>query len=87
MKCIFLGKFSTFLTGKLGEVQDFIKKELIGGLRDVVQGVEGLIPLKALGVDTLIPLPDYYQALFDSTSKAVDGLSQIVDATSMYQIG
>ncbi|XP_013161548.1 PREDICTED: carboxylesterase 3 [Papilio xuthus] len=80
-KAVF-GKFSTFLTGKLGEVQDFIKKELIGGLRDVVQGVDGLIPLKALGVDSLIPLPDYYQALFDSTSKAVDGLSQIVDATS-----
>ncbi|XP_041968305.1 liver carboxylesterase 1F [Aricia agestis] len=75
------GKYAKFLTEQLTAVKDFIKKDLIGGLKGVVKGVEGLNPLKIAGIQQVIPLPDYYQALFDSTFNAIDGLSQIVDAT------
>ncbi|XP_047531507.1 carboxylesterase 5A [Vanessa atalanta] len=71
------GKYNKFLTEKLTAVKDFIKKDLIGGLRDAVTDIQKLLP----GVQSVLPLPDYYQAIFDSSLKAVDGLSEIVEAT------
>lgn len=75
-----LGKYSGLLTSKLKDVQDFIKNDVIGGLRGVVSGVRGLVPsLEQLPVG--LPLADYYQTLFDSSFNAVDGLLQIAEAT------
>ncbi|XP_037303127.1 acylcarnitine hydrolase [Manduca sexta] len=81
-KAVF-GKYNQFLTGQLQLVKDFIKKDLIGGLQGVVSGVEGLLPINA-AVQSLLPiaLPDYYTAVFNATLQTVDGLSEIVEATS-----
>ncbi|CAG4934115.1 unnamed protein product [Parnassius apollo] len=79
-KAVF-GKYAKFLIDQLSAVKDFIKKDLIGGLRNVVHGVEGLIPINPEGSKLILPLPDYYQALFDSSLKAIDGLTQIAEAT------
>ncbi|XP_072929345.1 carboxylesterase 3 [Epargyreus clarus] len=78
---VVFGKYSKFLTNQLTAVKDFIKNDLIGGLRGVVDGVGALNPLRDEGGRSVLPLPDYYQALFDSSLKAVDGLSQIAEAT------
>ncbi|XP_032515898.2 carboxylesterase 5A [Danaus plexippus] len=75
------GKYRNFLTNQVTAVKDFIKKDLIGGLRGVVQTVQGLNPLKLTGIDQVVPLPDYYQAVFDNSLKAIDALSEIVEAT------
>ncbi|CAK1543895.1 unnamed protein product [Leptosia nina] len=75
------GKYAKFLSNQLSQVQDFIKKDLIGGLKKTVQGVEGLNPLKLPGVQRAVPLLDYYQAVFDNSMKAIDGLAQIAEAT------
>ncbi|KAJ8718906.1 hypothetical protein PYW07_016462 [Mythimna separata] len=74
------GKFNQFLTQQLQTVKDFLKKDLIGGLQNVVQGVEGLIPL-ASSVQAVLPVSDYYQGLFDQASNLVDGLSEVAEAT------
>lgn len=74
------GKYNQFLTNQLQSVKDFIKKDLIGGLQSVVSGVEGLLPLTA-AINQVLPLSDYYQTLFDTSLNAVDGLSQIAEAT------
>lgn len=76
----FSGKYNKFLTNQLQSVKDFIKKDLLGGLQSVVAGVEGLVPLVG-AINQLLPVTDYYQALFAQTAKAVDGLSQIAEAT------
>ena len=47
----------------------------------MVDEVQGLNVLKVVGLQNVIPLPDYYQALFDSSLNAVDGLTQIAEAT------
>nr|WGO51728.1 putative antennal esterase CXE32 [Ectropis grisescens] len=74
------GKYNKFLTNQLQSVKDFIKKDLIGGLQSVVAGVEGLLPFTA-ALNQVLPLTDYYQAVFTQTANAVDGLSQIAEAT------
>lgn len=73
------GKYESFLIGKLKSIKDFIKKDLIGGLRNVVKGVEGLLPLKT--VQSVLPLGDYYEALFKNSASAIDGLAEIAEAT------
>ncbi|XP_047504914.1 fatty acyl-CoA hydrolase precursor, medium chain [Pieris napi] len=75
------GKYGKFLSDQLEAVQDFIKKDVIGGLKKSVQTVQGLAPIKLPGVQKAIPLLDYYQAIFDNSMKAVDGLAQIAEAT------
>lgn len=82
MICHFTGKYNKFLTGQLEGVKDFIKKDLLGGLQSVVKGVEGLIPLTV--VNEVLPLSNYYQALFAASASAVDGLSEIVEATGQF---
>ncbi|XP_034828384.1 cocaine esterase [Maniola hyperantus] len=72
------GKYSNFLTQQAQAVKDFIKKDVIGNLRGVMQTVKGL---DVVGLQNILPLPDYYNALLDTTSKAVDVLSQVVEAT------
>ncbi|XP_028026249.1 carboxylesterase 3 [Bombyx mandarina] len=76
------GKYNKFLTNQLQAVKDFIKKDLVGGLQGVVQGVDGLLPITAV-VGSILPisLTDYYGSVFNTTLNAVDGLSQIVEAT------
>lgn len=64
----------------MNAVKDFIKKDLIGGLRNTVQDIQNLLP----DARELIPLPDYYQAIFDSSLNIVDGLSEIAEATGQY---
>ncbi|VVC90666.1 unnamed protein product [Leptidea sinapis] len=75
------GKYAKFLSEQLGAVKDFIKKDVIGGLKTTVQEIQALNPLKNSGLQNVIPLPDYYQAVFDSTLKAIDGLAEIAEAT------
>ncbi|XP_026746804.1 liver carboxylesterase 4-like isoform X2 [Trichoplusia ni] len=74
------GKFNKFLTNQLQTVTDFLKKDVIGGLQNVVSGVEGLIPL-ASTVTAALPVADYYQGLFDQAGNIVDGLAEIAEAT------
>ncbi|KAI8421054.1 hypothetical protein MSG28_008180 [Choristoneura fumiferana] len=78
-----LGKYSGLLTSKLKDVQDFIKNDVIGGLRGVVSDVRGLVPNLAEQLPVGLPLADYYQTLFDSSFNAVDGLLQIAEATDI----
>lgn len=61
-------------------MKDFLKKDLIGGLQNVVQGVEGLIPL-ASNVQAVLPISDYYQGLFAQANNIIDGLSEVAEAT------
>ncbi|XP_049870654.1 carboxylesterase 4A [Pectinophora gossypiella] len=75
------GKYNKFLTTQLTEVKDFIKQELIAGLKDVVTGVRGLVAIPAETLKQVLPLPDYYQAVFDSSLNAIDGLDEIAEAT------
>ncbi|KAJ2947375.1 hypothetical protein O0L34_g17142 [Tuta absoluta] len=75
------GKYSNYLTVQLTNVKDFIKKQVVGGLKDAVSGVKGLVTVGADTVKQVVPLPDYYQALFDSSFNAIDGLAQIAEAT------
>ncbi|XP_045449049.1 pyrethroid hydrolase Ces2e [Melitaea cinxia] len=75
-KAVF-GKYGKFLTEKMNAVKDFIKKDLIGGLRNTVQDIQNVLP----DARELLPLPDYYQAIFDSSLNVVDGLSEIAEAT------
>ncbi|XP_023943805.1 carboxylesterase 3 [Bicyclus anynana] len=72
------GKYANFLTQQSQAVTDFIKKDLIGNLRGVMQTVGGL---DVVGIKNVLPLPEYYDALLDTTTKAVDILSQVVEAT------
>lgn len=62
-------------------MKDFVKNELVGGLRGVVQGVEGLVPLKALQSAVPIPLADYYQAILEGSVDSANGLLKIAEAT------
>lgn len=78
---MFTGKYSEFLTKQLTTVKDFITKDLIGGLRGTIEGVQGLVPVATSSLTQVLPLPDYYQALFDSTLNIADGLSVIAEAT------
>ncbi|KOB65466.1 Carboxylesterase [Operophtera brumata] len=57
-----------------------LQKDLLGGLQSVVKQVEGLIPLTDV-VNQVLPLDNYYQAVFDASANAVDGLSEIAEAT------
>lgn len=75
------GKYNDFLNKKLSSVKDFIKKDLIGGLRGTIEGVQGLAAIPTSTLKEALPLPDYYQALFDSSLNTVDGLSEIAEAT------
>ncbi|XP_038221760.1 liver carboxylesterase 1F [Zerene cesonia] len=75
------GKYSKFLTDQLSAVQDFIKKDIIGGLKNTLQEVQALNPLKLAGVQSILPLPDYYQVLFDKSLDTIDGLTEIAEAT------
>nr|QLI62128.1 carboxylesterase 16 [Streltzoviella insularis] len=75
-----LGKYSGFLSDQLSKVHDFIKKDIIGGLHDVVNDVRGLIPVNP-AIEKVIPITDYYQALFDRQMNTMDGLIQIAEAT------
>lgn len=77
----FTGKYNKFLSGELANVKDFIKKDLLGGLQSVVNQVEGLIPL-AGAVNQVFE--NYYQALFEVSAAAVDGLSEIIEATGQF---
>lgn len=61
-------------------MKDFIKKDVLGGLQNVVSGVEGLIPFADV-VNQVLPLGGYYQAVFEASTNAVDGLSEIAEAT------
>lgn len=74
------GKFNKFLTNQLQTVKDFLKKDLIGGLQNVVNGVEGLIPL-APNVQTVLPVTDYYEGLLKQATNIVDRLSEVAEAT------
>lgn len=74
------GKYNKFLASQLQNVKDFIKKDVLGGLQNVVNGVEGLIPLTDV-VNQVLPLGSYYQAVFEASTNAVDGLSEIAEAT------
>ncbi|XP_061704438.1 carboxylesterase 4A isoform X2 [Cydia pomonella] len=74
------GKYAGFLTNKLNDL-NFIKNELIGGLRGVVSDVRGLIPDLTSQLPAGLPQLDYYHTLFDSTFNVVDGLIQIAEAT------
>lgn len=75
------GKYSEFLTKQLSTVKDFIKKDLIGGLRGATESVQGLVPIPTSSLTQALPLPDYYQALFDSSINSVDNLAVIAEAT------
>lgn len=80
---LLVGKYSNFLKDKLAVVQDFIKKDLVGGLRGLVNGVQGLVPIqKAVEVIPGLPIADYYQSIFDNTFDSVDGLTEVVEVTS-----
>lgn len=75
------GTYNKFLTNKLKNVKDFIKKDLVGGLQGVVQGVGGLIPF-ASQVQTLLPIADYYAFdLLDKSFSVADGLAKVAEAT------
>lgn len=40
--------------------------------------------LDVVGINNILPLPDYYGAVLDTASQAVDVLSQVVEATGKY---
>ncbi|XP_059053509.1 carboxylesterase 5A [Achroia grisella] len=84
------GKYSNFLKKQLQEVSDFIKKDIIGGLQNVVTDVEGLLisSLKLDQVQKVFPLGDFYQSYtalrnesVENTITTVDALTKIVEAT------
>ncbi|XP_075976005.1 acylcarnitine hydrolase [Anticarsia gemmatalis] len=75
------GKFNKFLTNQLQNVKDFIKKDLVGGLQNVVKDVGGLIPF-ASEVQQLLPIADYYaNGLVDQSFSIADGLAKVAEAT------
>ncbi|CAG9787349.1 unnamed protein product [Diatraea saccharalis] len=77
------GKYSRTLTNQLEKIKDFIKKDIIGGLKNVVNGVEGLLPIQ----EELKKLPilgnfeEYYNRLAQNGADVVKGLSAIAEVT------
>ncbi|CAB3235416.1 unnamed protein product [Arctia plantaginis] len=75
------GKFNKFLTNQIQNVKDFLKKDLVGGLQNVVKDVGGLIPF-ASQVQTLLPIADYYtNNLLEKSFTIADGLAKVAEAT------
>lgn len=62
-------------------MKDFLKKDLVGGLQNVVKDVGGLIPF-ASQVQTILPIADYYtNNLLEKSFSIADGLAKVAEAT------
>ncbi|CAH0399091.1 unnamed protein product [Chilo suppressalis] len=77
------GKYSKSLTSQLQKIKDFIKKDIIGGLKNVVSAVEGLKTIE--GELKKLPIigdfEEYYNRLAQNGGDIVEGLAAIAEVT------
>nr|AQY62718.1 carboxylesterase [Cnaphalocrocis medinalis] len=79
------GKYATELANLMMNIKNFIKKDIIGGLNNVVEGVEGLLPVKKADLKNILPLGDYeeyYEKLSQAANANIlEGLTAIARDT------
>ncbi|XP_028161955.1 liver carboxylesterase 2-like [Ostrinia furnacalis] len=79
------GKYANKLTNLMLNLKNFIKKDIIGGLNTMVEGVDGLLPIKKAALKNILPLGDYekyYERLSETAnSNILEGLTAIARDT------
>ncbi|KAL0881519.1 hypothetical protein ABMA27_001370 [Loxostege sticticalis] len=79
------GKYASGLANLMINLKNFIKKDIIGGLNNIVEEVDGLLPVKKVDLKNILPLADYekyYERLSEAAnSNILEGLTAIARDT------
>lgn len=84
------GKYASGLANLMINLKNFIKKDIIGGLNNIVEEVDGLLPVKKVDLKNILPLADYekyYERLSEAAnSNILEGLTAIARDTGTVRV-